>query len=650
MGVLLLCIAFGTKADVAQPARGEVSINGSLTEIALMPSARTVKDPDNKLTAEGLLKLPETPDEFMGKRIASFFFTDAVYWFQVSIKNTDSTPLQRLLVFDQSWLDDVQITLIVPDGTTRLFKGGDLLPFQQRTVSHRNINFELLLPPGESQLFVRVKTRDPYLVGMTLWERSAFFESNISEAHYYGFFYGVVVVMLLYNLMLYISIREPIYATYVVYILSFIVGTATYNGHTYPLLWPDYPIWSNWAHSIFIYLYMFAGLIFTIHFLELRSKLPHAYRLAKALIIIMLVSFVLTAILGGYRWHISSSILWIVVYSLFALWMGVISLLSGNRSARFFLIGTTACLVGSAITALTVSAVIPYSFYTFHAPDFGMMLDAVMLSFALADRLRIARAETEQARVELLEVMVSDTEKLESRVVQRTLELKEANATKDKFFSIIAHDLRGPIGSLSALFNDVVLSIEDLTDDTLQAVRTTTKNTHNFLEQLLTWARSQKGEISYTPEAIELSQIFKELQELFSAQAQTKGVKLDLKIDGPYWIIADLAMANTILRNLISNALKYTDRDDSISASVEEEGNHYRINIEDSGIGMDHDTQKMLFHMGTKPQSTLGTKQESGTGLGLILCSEFVEQNHGTIGVKSEKGEGTTFWFTLPKG
>ncbi|MDH3354516.1 MAG: sensor histidine kinase [Chromatiales bacterium] len=638
------------KTDVVQSVNGEVGIDASTFKMTLLPSARTIKDVDSKLTLDQILKQPAEPSDYKRDKTASFGFSSVTYWFLVTLNNQEQTPLQRLLVFDPTWLDDVQVNLILPDGGIQTFKGGDQLPFNYRAVSHRKTNFELTLPSGRSQLLVRTHTRDPYVVNMTLWERSAFFESDVTEANYYGFLYGVLGGMLLYNLILFISIRESIYAVYVIYVFSFIIGNATYNGHTYPLLWPDSPIWSNWAHSTFIYLYLFTGLFFTIRFLDLRNKLPHAYRLAKSVVVLMFIFFVLTAILGGYQWHVASSILWVVVYSPFVLWMGLLSWRSGNRAALYFLIATTAGLIGSAITALTVSSAIPFSFYTFHATDFGMMLDTVLLSFALADRLRIARAETEEVKTELLESIIAHTEKLENRVIQRTSELRESNTTKDKFFSIIAHDLRGPIGSLATLFNDIVLTAKDFNDETLKAVRVTTQNTSNFLEQLLTWARSQRGEISYTPEAIELSEVLAEIQELFFTQAQAKGVKLNLIIDRPYWVVADVAMVNTILRNLTSNALKFTEKDDVVHASVQDAGNQYLINITDSGIGMSEELQQELFLMGAKPQSKLGTNNESGTGLGLVLCSEFVAKNHGKIGVKSEEGVGTTFWFTLPKG
>lgn len=645
-GVLLLCSLL---ARAGEPLPAGVAVDASSAEAALVPWARIVKDPGQQMTVEALLRLPAIPAGHEGARVASFGYSEVTHWFSVAIENPGAAPLQRLLVFEPSWLDDVQVILIGPDGVRRSYRGGDRLPFAQRAIPHRQINFELTLPPGRSQLLVRTQTQDPYLVGMTLWERSAFFAADNREVRYQGLLYGAIGAMLLFNLVLFFSVREPIYAAYVAYVAAFIVMHATYNGHMYLLIWPDAPIWGNWAHSVFIYLFAMAGLFFAIHFLELRSKWPLAYRWASGLLVLIAASSVLTAVVGGYGLHVSSSILLAVVYTPFVLLLGIGSLLKGNRAARYFLTATVAGFAGSFVTALTVSGFIPFSFYTYRAVDFGMLIDAVLLSLALADRLRLARAEAEAAKARLIETTRAHAEALEATVAQRTLELRQANAAKDKFFSIVAHDLRGPIGSLSVLVNDVISSVDEMTDEILEIIRSTAKNTSQFLEELLTWARSQKGEIDCQPLAFDLRQVLEETQELFSAQARAKRIQLEMQVGSPCWVYADLTMTHTILRNLVSNALKFTESDGSVQVSLGLEGDFCRVQVGDTGVGMSAESLRSIFRLDVKPPSSRGTQGEPGTGLGLILCKEFVEKNGGAIGVQSDAGKGMTFWFTLPK-
>lgn len=647
IGILLSCWPFLSGAEAPQPSTAGVVLTAAATEVPLVPRAKIAKDTDNRLSAEDLLQAQARAVPHDGNEIVGFGFSDATYWFSVSIENADAAPLQRLLVFEPTWLDDVQVTLVQPDGARRTYAGGDALAFGHRAVAHRQINFDLTLPPGRSQLVVRTRTQDPFLVGMTLWERSAFFRSDNREALYFGLVYGAMGALLLFNLFLFFSVRETIYAAYVAYLLSFLVSNATYNGHLYPLLWPDSPVWGNWAHSITIYLFMLAGLHFTSHFLELRIRLVRAWRWARGFALAILASLAATA-LAGYGLHVSSSILWVVVYSPFVLLLGVLSFRAGNRAARYFLTATAAGFIGSFITASTVSGFIPFSFFSYRAAEFGMLVDAVLLSLALADRLRLSRAEADLAKAELIEAGRTYARQLEEQVAQRTRELSQANAIKDKFFAIVAHDLRGPIGGLASLFNEAVTSADDLTDELLDIVRATTLSTKHFLEELLTWARSQRGEIDCRPVAFDMRVMLKETGELYSAQAQAKDVRLSVDGAEGCWVCADLAMTHTVLRNLMHNALKFTAGGGSIRASVKRDAGRCMVSIGDSGVGMSRETLESIFRLDVKPQSSPGTRDEQGTGLGLILCKEFVEKNGGAIGARSEPGLGSTFWFTLP--
>jgi len=646
----ILCfLTLSTNANCESLAIQSATLNNTITGISLLPYARTIKEENDDTSPEQLLNLPPKIEQIKKERIASFGFSYSAHWFIVTINNSETSPLNRLLVFEPTWLDKVSVHLVKSDGSTQTFEGGDETPFNNRSILHRNINVELVLPPGSSQLLIRTETSDPYLVEISLWERSAFYNKNSDEMLYLGLIYGVVIAMLLYNLVLFVSVKESVYAAYVTYLFFFLTMHSTYNGHLYPLLWPDSPVWSNWAHSIFIYCFIISGLFFAIKFLELRDRQKTTYLWAKRLGLAMVLSFFFTALLGGYRLHVSSSIIWVIIYAPFVLILGLISLKAGNRAARYFLTAAIAGFIGSFITALTVSGLIPFTFYTYHAIDIGMVIDAILLSIALADKLRLARADAETAKIQLLETTRAHAQQLEVTIAERTRELREANTTKDKFFSIIAHDLRGPIGSLATIFNNIIKSVDDVSEELLQAARLTSRNTNELLDQLLVWARSQKGEIHCNPEPLEMQRIFSETQELFSTQARSKDVTLDLELNTPLWVVADTGMTHTILRNLTNNALKFTNTGGKVHSNVIEKNDHYLFQIIDNGMGMTDETQNTLFQLDTKTHSSLGTQAESGTGLGLILCKEFIEKNGGTIGADSKPGLGSTFWFTLPK-
>lgn len=643
--VALLCVLMPLGAAAAVAA---VALGDDQAGIPLVPQARIIYDADGRLDAAALLRMPVDAGMPGNGEIASFGFSKATYWFSLTLDNRDGAVLHRLLVFEPPWLDDVHVTLHQPDGTRVELAGGDLLPFSARTLAHRKINVELALPPGESRLLVRVRTSDPFLVGMTLWERGAFFAAEGAEASYYGFLYGAIGSILLFNLFLFFSMREKAYGAYVAYLLAFLVMHATYNGHLYPLLWPDSPQWSNWTHSLFIYLFMLSGTFFAIHFLELDARLPRARRWAEGFMLALLASAALTAAFGGYRLQVSSSILWVVAYSPFLLLIGVLSLTAGNRAARYFLPATAAGFLGSFITAATVADLVPYTLHGYRAVDYGMLIDAILLSMALADRVRLSRAEADQAKVRLIETGRAYAHQLEETVAARTLELSRANAVKDQFFAIVAHDLRGPIGSLATYLDDVAAKAGKLDDAELTVFRGAMHHLRDFMENLLTWARSQRGDIDYRPEAFDIGLLLAEIEALCTAQARAKGVDLALTATGTHRVYVDRASTHAVLRNLVGNAIKYTAAGGSVRGELERDADCCVLRIVDSGVGMDERQVQSLFRLDVKPSSALGTANEHGTGLGLILCKEFVEKNGGTIGVRSSPGQGSTFWITLP--
>jgi signal transduction histidine kinase/tetratricopeptide (TPR) repeat protein len=229
--------------------------------------------------------------------------------------------------------------------------------------------------------------------------------------------------------------------------------------------------------------------------------------------------------------------------------------------------------------------------------------------------------------------------------------LLEINATKDKLFSIIGHDLKSPLNSLSAFSSLLINHAESLTKEEIkmlsQDLDKSLKNLFNLLENLLEWGRSQSGNIDFKPEPFDLSEVLKENMELLRGAADTKRISL-VNNNNSVWVVnAHRNSINTVVRNLISNAIKFTPEGGTIALKTEPIGNFIRLSVTDTGVGMSHEVMQKLFTIGNK-HSTLGTAQEKGTGLGLVLCHDFVEKNGGKIGVESVQGKGSTFYFTVP--
>jgi len=230
-------------------------------------------------------------------------------------------------------------------------------------------------------------------------------------------------------------------------------------------------------------------------------------------------------------------------------------------------------------------------------------------------------------------------------------QLQTANLAKDKFFSIIAHDLRAPVGNLGNGLDLIVKKFGEYEDEKklrlMNQLRHSAKRVCDLLENLLYWARSQRNEIDYRPENIDLRKIVEENIRLFSGIAKDKSVFLHSEISEDIPAYADADMAMLIVRNLISNALKFTDESGEIRVKAVSGGYFAEVSVADSGVGISKEDMKKLFNF-NRHFTTYGTRNEKGSGLGLVLCNEFVRKNGGEIWVRSEDGEGSEFKFTLP--
>lgn len=230
-------------------------------------------------------------------------------------------------------------------------------------------------------------------------------------------------------------------------------------------------------------------------------------------------------------------------------------------------------------------------------------------------------------------------------------ELKELNATKDKFFSIIAHDLKNPfsalIGSLKTLVTDFESFDKKEVKELLQITHESSEVTYSLLENLLLWSRNQTGKIQNNPEPVLINEAVETAISLVRNHAIEKSIEIENRIENGESVYTDKKMLQLILRNLISNAVKYTPNGGSVHVETRRLNGSLEIKVTDTGIGIAEEDIEKLFRMDTHFSRT-GTADEQGTGLGLILCKEFIEMNKGTIDVESRVGEGSTFIISLP--
>lgn len=238
-------------------------------------------------------------------------------------------------------------------------------------------------------------------------------------------------------------------------------------------------------------------------------------------------------------------------------------------------------------------------------------------------------------------------------ITQQNTKLQELNKTKDKFFSIIAHDLKNPIISSKGLSEILVNEYDTLNDnekkELIQILFDSASQTSELLENLLNWSRSQRGKISFEPAIIDLKKFIKSNINLLQSQSHTKEIEIIYSEIPGLYVLADNYMINTIIRNLLSNAIKFTPNKGKIIISNEIiENDKIKISITDTGVGIPQEKIPKIFDISQKISSP-GTNQEKGTGLGLILCKEFLEKHNSYLTIQSEVGKGTKITFELQK-
>lgn len=242
--------------------------------------------------------------------------------------------------------------------------------------------------------------------------------------------------------------------------------------------------------------------------------------------------------------------------------------------------------------------------------------------------------------------------KNEEEILRISEELRIQNASKDKFFSIIAHDLKSPFTALLGYSEFLANDYDDLTDEEKReysnSIHKVSRSMNNLLENLLEWSRIQTDRINIEPEVFDIFKTVHDVIELHSQNAEKKNIRLENRIEKNTLIFADQNAINTVLRNLVSNAIKFTECNGSVKVySQLTESNCVKITVEDNGIGMKEEEVEKLFKIDNS-HTTLGTSEEKGTGLGLILSKDLIEKNNGTLEVESSPSGGSKFSFSLP--
>lgn len=314
-------------------------------------------------------------------------------WLYFSVNNPGSVQVQKRLTIETAWLDSIEIYFVRQGRIIQTYRTGDRMAFGERLIASRYFLFDYDFAPGENEVFIRVETPDPMVIPLYLQSRENARIRQMRQDPSYGVVYGFLLALMAYNIILYASLRGARYLSYALYLAMFALMNIAYTGHGFAWLWPNSPVWQQWANPILIFLYGASGLFFAIRFLELKANFPRIYRAVIGYCLIFAALLGAAILLGGQKQALLVSFTFVSLFTCIMLALGIAAVRAGQKSARYFLIAAFAAMTGAALTTLSTWGFIPLNGWTFRAVEIGMLLDATLLALALAYQFRVGQEE-----------------------------------------------------------------------------------------------------------------------------------------------------------------------------------------------------------------------------------------------------------------
>ncbi len=409
----------------AQAAVGTVT--PLVPRLAVDQYVEFIEDPTGERTFEHLLQDDRLPWQPAGSEAFNRGYSPSTWWLKLRLQSQVPESSKRLLEIAYAVLDYVDVAIVHADGRVERFQMGDKLSFHMRPVKHRYFIVPLTLLPGEQvTLYLRLRSSSAIQAPMTLWEESEFFDFNNTRIMINGLYFGTMLVIALYNLLIYFGLGERVYLYYVLYVACMALFLASLGGYAFQYLWPSLTQWNDQAIIVFLAGVVAFGLQFTRRFLSLARYSNLLNRLGLVCVVLG-VGMMVSAFLFSYKLNILTLIPLAAVACILGLVMGGYTWKKGEPTAKYYCIAWVAMLSGGILLALSKFNLIPSNTFTEHATQIGSSLEVLLLSFALAERINVERRLRYEAQTVALETQMKVNETLEQRVQARTEELEQVN-------------------------------------------------------------------------------------------------------------------------------------------------------------------------------------------------------------------------------
>lgn len=641
-----------------------ITLDSNSTHYKLGKSLEILEDRNGTVKLDELLS-KKYDDRFTRSRDdePKFGYTSSSFWVRFKVENPARETKEMYFEIAYQHLDHIEFYSPYKNYYTKNIAGFQY-NFEDRPIHHRNFVFKIYVEPGISTYYVRIKSSSLVKFPMMLQTPEYFTESVILEYLLLGLYFGILLVMILYNLFVFFTVRDLSYLYYILYIISFMFFTLALTGLGFQYLWPHSLWWAKVSTPFFIFNGIFIIGQFIRTFLDLRKQ----SLVAEVMVLLMMAwSFVGMIISVTVDYSLATRLSAITTVSAVVNYyiVGIISSIKGNRTARFYLLAWTLYLIGCSLLGLQYAGYLPSNFVTQYSVQIGSAAEVILLSFALGDRINILKEEKESAQLRTIEIQRSATENLERKVAERTMELNKANEhlkeldkIKSNFFANISHEIRTPLTLIlspveSVLQGDYNREIDKKFFENLQrnAIRLL-----KLINNLLDFSKIEAGRMDLKIHEVDIVSFIRNYISSVHSAAESKGITMDFdsRSDGLHLHI-DIEKMDKIVMNLFSNSLKFTDRGGYIKVSISDDDDNCYLEFEDSGIGIPSDKIETIFDRFSQVDAG-STRKYEGTGIGLALVKELVEMHSGTITVRSRfidenpQDHGTAFIVAIPKG
>ncbi|MEE2730383.1 MAG: diguanylate cyclase [Pseudomonadota bacterium] len=392
--------------------------------ISLNPALSYLEDPDSQLQLDDLLSHSQqwTPN---GEKTFNKSYNESSWWLKLEIDNPTERTQSRLLEISYPVLDYVDVYLLSGDDLIAQHQLGDKYPYHKRLFDHRNFIIPLTWEPQQHlTVYLRVKTSSAVQVPVTLWDEQSFFGFDTTRTILQGIFFGTMIVIAAYNLLIFFVLGERTYLLYVGYVLCMPLFLASLGGYSFRYLWPTFTQWNDQSIIVFLSGVVIFGASFTRSFLKVRNYSPG---IDRALVVFWGGSILLavSAFFLPYHYNIVALIIWAAGACITALLSGCVCWYKGQITAKYYTIAWTSMLSGGLILAMNKAGILPSNLFTEYGTHIGSALEVVLLSFALAERINAERRMRYEAQEHALIATQRANEELEGRVQERTRELED---------------------------------------------------------------------------------------------------------------------------------------------------------------------------------------------------------------------------------